>query len=180
MADATRLTVRVDVASIARDLIGFHSRAVARSCLLRPPCVSRLRSEEHTSELQSHVNLVCRLLLEKKNGDKRAADDSAPLHAHPTPCALSKTHATPPHAANVPACAFFQRHHPPKTREPHHPTPLLCRDLHEFARFPRRGRPYIRSSLRLGPPPAASTPLPAMRGPHVIVVLQRLSKFFFL
>src|SRR5690242_21345288 len=28
--------------------------------------VVRLRSEEHTSELQSHVNLVCRLLLEKK------------------------------------------------------------------------------------------------------------------
>src|SRR5438477_7856479 len=28
--------------------------------------VGALRSEEHTSELQSHVNLVCRLLLEKK------------------------------------------------------------------------------------------------------------------
>src|SRR2546430_12526762 len=27
----------------------------------------RLRSEEHTSELQSQSNLVCRLLLEKKN-----------------------------------------------------------------------------------------------------------------
>src|SRR5260370_22229925 len=27
---------------------------------------SRSRSEEHTSELQSHLNLVCRLLLEKK------------------------------------------------------------------------------------------------------------------
>src|SRR2546426_4656213 len=27
-----------------------------------------LRSEEHTSELQSPCNLVCRLLLEKKNG----------------------------------------------------------------------------------------------------------------
>src|SRR5260370_40962435 len=26
----------------------------------------RCRSEEHTSELQSHLNLVCRLLLEKK------------------------------------------------------------------------------------------------------------------
>src|SRR5260370_37798898 len=26
----------------------------------------QLRSEEHTSELQSHLNLVCRLLLEKK------------------------------------------------------------------------------------------------------------------
>src|SRR5438477_3804689 len=29
-----------------------------------------LRSEEHTSELQSHVNLVCRLLLEKKKKKK--------------------------------------------------------------------------------------------------------------
>src|SRR4051812_49757386 len=28
------------------------------------------RSEEHTSELQSHVNLVCRLLLEKKKESK--------------------------------------------------------------------------------------------------------------
>src|SRR4051812_49822035 len=28
--------------------------------------IQSLRSEEHTSELQSHVNLVCRLLLEKK------------------------------------------------------------------------------------------------------------------
>src|SRR5260370_18855606 len=27
---------------------------------------ARWRSEEHTSELQSHLNLVCRLLLEKK------------------------------------------------------------------------------------------------------------------
>src|SRR5580698_11274921 len=35
----------------------------------------RVRSEEHTSELQSHVNLVCRLLLEKKkntNTSRRA------------------------------------------------------------------------------------------------------------
>src|SRR5438034_7864733 len=29
-----------------------------------------LRSEEHTSELQSHSDLVCRLLLEKKNGER--------------------------------------------------------------------------------------------------------------
>src|SRR5260370_14338308 len=34
----------------------------------------RTRSEEHTSELQSHLNLVCRLLLEKKkNANHRAA-----------------------------------------------------------------------------------------------------------
>src|SRR6266480_5499460 len=31
----------------------------------------RARSEEHTSELQSHVNLVCRLLLEKKKNSFR-------------------------------------------------------------------------------------------------------------
>src|SRR4029434_11359724 len=30
-------------------------------------CVCLCRSEEHTSELQSHLNLVCRLLLEKHN-----------------------------------------------------------------------------------------------------------------
>src|SRR5260221_6131533 len=29
----------------------------------------RLRSEEHTSELQSHSDIVCRLLLEKKKND---------------------------------------------------------------------------------------------------------------
>src|SRR6516225_10528655 len=46
-----------------------HRGLPARSPIpeLRPtgPC-PQLRSEEHTSELQSHVNLVCRLLLEKK------------------------------------------------------------------------------------------------------------------
>src|SRR5690242_21084308 len=31
------------------------------------------RSEEHTSELQSHVNLVCRLLLEKKKKKKKTS-----------------------------------------------------------------------------------------------------------
>src|SRR5260370_7038038 len=31
-----------------------------------PALGSSIRSEEHTSELQSHLNLVCRLLLEKK------------------------------------------------------------------------------------------------------------------
>src|SRR5260221_8895712 len=32
----------------------------------------RFRSEEHTSELQSHSDLVCRLLLEKKKETQRA------------------------------------------------------------------------------------------------------------
>src|SRR6266571_2215545 len=37
-----------------------------RCCSPTPPSRASRRSEEHTSELQSHVNLVCRLLLEKK------------------------------------------------------------------------------------------------------------------
>src|SRR5690242_20897722 len=34
------------------------------------------RSEEHTSELQSHVNLVCRLLLEKKKKKKKTNQEN--------------------------------------------------------------------------------------------------------
>src|SRR5215203_572165 len=37
----------------------------------------RLRSEEHTSELQSRQYLVCRLLLEKKNHDLRRQHQSS-------------------------------------------------------------------------------------------------------
>src|SRR5437588_6397888 len=39
------------------------------------------RSEEHTSELQSHSDLVCRLLLEKKKG-ARADAEPAPRRDH--------------------------------------------------------------------------------------------------
>src|SRR2546427_8378967 len=38
---------------------------------LRHPNLSVVRSEEHTSELQSQSNLVCRLLLEKKKNNKQ-------------------------------------------------------------------------------------------------------------
>src|SRR5437667_9810788 len=34
-------------------------------------CSTEMRSEEHTSELQSHHDLVCRLLLEKKKKKKK-------------------------------------------------------------------------------------------------------------
>src|SRR5690242_21049869 len=42
-----------------------------RSCGVAwpPPSETAPRSEEHTSELQSHVKIVCRLLLEKKKAD---------------------------------------------------------------------------------------------------------------
>src|SRR2546427_2421950 len=45
-------------------LKGFDTTAPRRTGI-RPP-MARMRSEEHTSELQSQSNLVCRLLLEKK------------------------------------------------------------------------------------------------------------------
>src|SRR5262249_59059660 len=41
------------------------------------------RSEEHTSELQSLTNLVCRLLLEKKKSAHEIADRSEPIGLRP-------------------------------------------------------------------------------------------------
>src|SRR2546422_5121176 len=38
------------------------------------------RSEEHTSELQSRLHLVCRLLLEKKKKDKAKYTSSCRIH----------------------------------------------------------------------------------------------------
>src|SRR5260370_16466224 len=51
------------------------------------------RSEEHTSELQSHLNLVCRLLLEKKK-NKASLFPNSTLHLPPHPLALPPS---PPH-----------------------------------------------------------------------------------
>src|SRR5260370_30043014 len=62
---------------------GSTTMPSSQSCCTSPAQVSQpyicgkigttalsLRSEEHTSELQSHLNLVCRLLLEKKKKDR--------------------------------------------------------------------------------------------------------------
>src|SRR5205823_7789458 len=53
----------------------------------------RVRSEEHTSELQSLAYLVCRLLLEKKKERQQAAHKQL---AGPEPC------AAPPHPRPAP------------------------------------------------------------------------------
>src|SRR5260370_10599896 len=52
--------------------------------LLVPPTgmVVGARSEEHTSELQSHLNLVCRLLLEKKKKNARVRTSNRMLRAY--------------------------------------------------------------------------------------------------
>src|SRR3954467_847248 len=60
-----------------------------------------IRSEEHTSELQSHDNLVCRLLLEKKKKNKQAQSSATrtcsglPRHAH-------RTRLHPPTVSSLP------------------------------------------------------------------------------
>src|SRR5436190_7902250 len=48
----------------------FPTRACRCAHRLRTSCCRCARSEEHTSELQSHSDLVCRLLLEKKKKER--------------------------------------------------------------------------------------------------------------
>src|SRR5256885_10111796 len=45
-----------------------------------------LRSEEHTSELQSPCNLVCRLLLEKKKDEEHCSRDALAAGTSHTEC----------------------------------------------------------------------------------------------
>src|SRR3954462_13099511 len=68
-----------------------------------------LRSEEHTSELQSHDNLECRLLLEKK---KTSALCAADRHRPVTPYSSQATGDRPAAASPSPA-ASSQSCHPP-------------------------------------------------------------------
>src|SRR6266850_7670853 len=53
----------------ALPIAGSSSRQTRKRCAATSKSARSWRSEEHTSELQSPCNLVCRLLLEKKNGD---------------------------------------------------------------------------------------------------------------
>src|SRR5260370_18854186 len=58
-----------DLANLIRsrsNLLGTSRQSVGVLVSERSVVVILDRSEEHTSELQSHLNLVCRLLLEKK------------------------------------------------------------------------------------------------------------------
>src|SRR2546429_9541028 len=54
-----------DALPICQPLIG-HGVVLVTGLQARTAQVRRARSEEHTSELQSRLHLVCRLLLEKK------------------------------------------------------------------------------------------------------------------
>src|SRR5438093_7777480 len=62
---------------------GLTERLLARVQATRVPRIAReQRSEEHTSELQSLTNLVCRLLLEKKNININDKNKEHPIIDH--------------------------------------------------------------------------------------------------
>src|SRR2546426_4701691 len=72
------------------DLLGDHqqledARAPAIPGVPARGAASTARSEEHTSELQSPCNLVCRLLLEKKKRLDAPVRDPAMSHAQVAP-----------------------------------------------------------------------------------------------
>src|SRR2546422_4074465 len=54
--------LRIDSTSVVAEAVGIADTLILGSA----PAQLALRSEEHTSELQSRLHLVCRLLLEKK------------------------------------------------------------------------------------------------------------------
>src|SRR3712207_7481039 len=60
-------TLKAKLWRLYRDRKEAESQAETRQRLHPQSGVRRIRSEEHTSELQSRQYLVCRLLLEKKN-----------------------------------------------------------------------------------------------------------------
>src|SRR5260221_9423279 len=53
------------------------TRPQERILLARLEAARQVRSEEHTSELQSHSDLVCRLLLEKKKAHSARSESGA-------------------------------------------------------------------------------------------------------
>src|SRR5438105_11238271 len=64
--------------------------AIGPTCPCRTPKPRSSRSEEHTSELQSRVDLVCRLLLEKKNRQKRNFSQTITVGSYKSIYHLSK------------------------------------------------------------------------------------------
>src|SRR2546426_3747816 len=82
--DRARSAAGTECRTARRVPAGCGSRRLERA---RAACLARVaggRSEEHTSELQSPCNLVCRLLLEKKKKTTEHVDD-----LHCAMCVLS-------------------------------------------------------------------------------------------
>src|SRR2546427_4477711 len=74
------LPISDHVIAKARELAPEHPWMVQRIAAV-PTSAFPTRSEEHTSELQSQSNLVCRLLLEKKKKNKIKMQINILIHA---------------------------------------------------------------------------------------------------
>src|SRR2546426_7258415 len=78
-------TRKLKMAKYPSEIFGYpHSNTSSKAKEIRVkhwcPFVNKIcykRSEEHTSELQSPCNLVCRLLLEKKNNNKHVTQHTS-------------------------------------------------------------------------------------------------------
>src|SRR2546430_1546706 len=97
----------------SRDIVAFGVRLKGRLGRLRDrrrwPLGDggrgRARSEEHTSELQSQSNLVCRLLLEKKKGIDTDAHADTDRSLPPRPIrTLTRAAKSPEHECLAEAC----------------------------------------------------------------------------
>src|SRR2546430_11800324 len=85
----------------------FRSTTEHHGPMQDPPAVppGPMRSEEHTSELQSQSNLVCRLLLEKKTAPPPSppSPPRSPSPAlNPLPGPISPSPPTPAHSNTTP------------------------------------------------------------------------------
>src|SRR5256884_2556442 len=96
---------------------GFTCSATATNASWKSP--ADLRSEEHTSELQSRLHLVCRLLLEKKN----AMQQTRALHR------CRAAHQLRHHDAAGPAARYRARQRPHSDRDRRIFQPRLARAL---------------------------------------------------
>src|SRR2546422_4467231 len=63
LGDGNSCPLRLHIELFKQKQVGFMNRSRHTQSLLQ---IRNRRSEEHTSELQSRLHLVCRLLLEKK------------------------------------------------------------------------------------------------------------------
>src|SRR5438093_9236120 len=82
-ASCGRASAREVIIDLAMKSLDTARHEVGSSSVQRLFKIRHLwRSEEHTSELQSLTNLVCRLLLEKKNAQTNALPPSAEPREH--------------------------------------------------------------------------------------------------
>src|SRR5256886_12330011 len=88
----------------SRPGINFSTRISGPNRATSAIAASISRSEEHTSELQSQSNLVCRLLLEKKK-DPLRQHPPAPLHT----AVSCWSHIVAPHSEQALAVLFLLR-----------------------------------------------------------------------